>query len=157
MEWIPEAKETPEVEMPFLIVLIIWLMLHTIGGVQIRAPSTGTNSGKVNVKPWLTEPVIVLTSPKNGARGFSRTAVIAIKFSENIKSSINWSKIELSNTGGHHVVITRIYRRKHNHNQSKIRKNSKQLVRSNHTCISSKRLLGNNLAATYTFKFKTGA
>ena len=70
-------------------------------------PSAKTIYGKVTVKPWLTEPVIVLTSPKNGATGFSRTAVIAIKFSENIKSSINWSKIELSNSGGHHVVITR--------------------------------------------------
>jgi hypothetical protein len=36
---------------------------------------------------------VVLTSPKNGATGFSRTATIAVKFSENIKASTYFNNI----------------------------------------------------------------
>ena len=46
-------------------------------------------------------PKVLSTSPKNLAQGISRTATIAIKFSENIKLGIDWSKIYVKdlNTG----------------------------------------------------------
>ena len=122
-----------------------------------NGPSSGIIYGKVSVKPWITKPVIVLTSPKNGATGFSRTAVIAIKFSENIKSSINWSKIELTNTGGHHVVITRSIAG----NTIVIKAKSIRTANSWYIVtipkFAVKDYSGNNLAANYAFRFKTGA
>ena len=46
-------------------------------------------------------PKVLSTSPKNLAKGISRTATITLKFSENIKTSTNWSKIYIKdlNTG----------------------------------------------------------
>ena len=42
-------------------------------------------------------PKVTITNPKNGAKGFSRTATISIKFSENIKTSSKWSNIYIKN------------------------------------------------------------
>ena len=46
-------------------------------------------------------PKVLSTSPKNLAQNISRTAAITLKFSENIKTSTNWSKIYVKdlNTG----------------------------------------------------------
>ncbi|MGB9937807.1 MAG: Ig-like domain-containing protein [Methanobacterium sp.] len=44
-----------------------------------------------------TAPIVVSTTPKNGATGVSRGSNIIIQFSENIKSSTNWSQIYVKN------------------------------------------------------------
>ena len=46
-------------------------------------------------------PKVLSTTPKNLAQGISRTATITLKFSENIKTTTNWSKIYVKdlNTG----------------------------------------------------------
>ena len=46
-------------------------------------------------------PKVLSTTPKNLAQGISRTATITLKFSENIKTPTNWSKIYVKdlNTG----------------------------------------------------------
>ncbi len=100
-------------------------------------------------------PKVALTYPKNGAMGISRTANIAIKFSENIKASTNWSKIVVKDKYGHAVHIT-----------SQISgttifiKTNKRAANSWYTVTIPKAAIkdyaGNNLIANYTFKFKTG-
>ncbi len=42
-------------------------------------------------------PKVISTTPKNGATGISRTSTISIKFSENVKTGINWSKVYIKN------------------------------------------------------------
>ena len=132
--------------------------LTTTGLATVYATVDGQTVNKsVMVMNLIFPPKIVLTSPKNGATGFSRTAVIAIKFSENIKSSINWSKIELSNSGGHHVVITRSIAG----NTIIIKAKSKRTTNSWYVVTipasAVKDYSGNNLTANYAFRFKTGA
>ena len=59
-------------------------------------------------------PKIISTNPSNGAIGISRTGNIAVKFSEIIKSSANWSKIYMKNlTTGKIVTISKSINRKY--------------------------------------------
>ena len=52
-------------------------------------------------------PKVVSTNPKNLQTGFSKTGTIAIRFSENIKPSVNWSKIYTKNlTTGKTAIIS---------------------------------------------------
>ena len=102
-------------------------------------------------------PKVSSTYPKNKSTNKSRTATIYLKFSEKIQTSINWSKIVVKNKYGKAVRITKsisgttIY----------IKTSSKRIK---HTVgilytipkYAIKDYAGNNLAATYTFKFKTG-
>ncbi|MCZ3371916.1 MULTISPECIES: PQQ-binding-like beta-propeller repeat protein [Methanobacterium] len=104
-----------------------------------------------------TAPKVVLTAPKAGAVGVSRTATIKIKFSENIKSSINWSKIYIKNLKtGKTVVISKSILG----NTLYIKMASKRYAYSWYQVyipISAvKDSAGNSLAAGYTFRFKTG-
>jgi len=100
-------------------------------------------------------PKIVATSPKNGAIKVSRTAKIAIKLSEKIKASINWSKIVVKNRYGKAVSITKQI----SGNMLYIKTNSKRSSYSYYTVYIPKSAVkdytGNNFAG-YTFKFKTG-
>ena len=101
-------------------------------------------------------PKVVLTSPKNGATGFSKTATIAIKFSENIKVSVNWSKIVVKDKYGHAVHITTSIS-----GATTFIKTNPRAANSWYTITIPKAAIkdyaGNNLAASYTFKFKTGS
>jgi hypothetical protein len=102
-------------------------------------------------------PKINSTNPKNGAKGFSRTATISIKFTENIKSSINWSKIYIKNLKtGKKVGITKTI----SGNTLKIKINSRRSAYTTYQVYipasAMKDLAGNNLVKFYSFKFKTG-
>jgi methionine-rich copper-binding protein CopC len=104
-----------------------------------------------------TAPKVALTAPKAGAYGVSRTATIKIKFSENIKSSINWSKIYIKNLKtGKTVVISKSILG----NTLYIKMASKRYAYNWYQVyipISAvKDSAGNNLAAGYTLRFKTG-
>ena len=100
-------------------------------------------------------PKVSKTTPTNKKTGFSRTNTIYIKFSENIKSGINWSKIEVKNSSGHKVRI-----------KVTIKGNTLYITTSKRSAhqwyyvtiprAAIKDYVGNNLAVTYTFKFKTG-
>ncbi len=93
-----------------------WYTINGVSGAILRA---GTVSGTATVFAKIDSqtgqksikiidiipPKISLTSPTNGATGFSKTANIAIKFSELIKSSSNWSKIVVIDNYGHAVAI----------------------------------------------------
>ena len=104
-----------------------------------------------------TAPKVSATSPKNGATGVSRTATISIKLSENILKSIKWSKIYIKNmkTGAKYKVTTWI-----SGNHLYIKTNAKRVAYTSYQVYipasSVKDSSGNNLAATYAFKFKTG-
>ena len=104
----------------------------------------------------ITSPKVVLTNPKNGAKSVSRTSTLYIKFSENIKSSINWSKIVVKNSRGQKVSISKWI----SGNTLYIKHNKKRTRYSYYTVYipasAIRDYAGNRLATTYVFKFKTG-
>ena len=104
-----------------------------------------------------TAPKVTLTYPKNNVTGFSRTANITIKFSENITSSVNWSKIYIKNLNtGQIVFISKSI----NSNTLSIKMTYKRYPSKWYQVYipakAVKDSAGNKLAAGYTFKFKTG-
>ncbi|MGB9977946.1 PQQ-binding-like beta-propeller repeat protein [Methanobacterium sp.] len=92
---------------------------------------------------------------KRYASGYSRTGTIAIKLNENIKTSINWSKVIVKNKYGKTVSITKWIKG----NTLYIKTNSKRSSYSYYTVYIPKSAVkdyaGNNFAG-YSFKFKTG-
>ena len=100
-------------------------------------------------------PKVSTTTPTNLKTGISRTSTIAIKFSENIKASVYWSKIVLKDKYGHAVHITTSIS-----GTTIFIKTNKRAANTWYTVTipkaSIKDIAGNNLAANYTFKFKTG-
>lgn len=104
----------------------------------------------------VTPPKVILTYPKNGAKSVSRTKTLYIKFSENIKYSINWSKIVVKNSRGKTVSISKWI----SGNTLYIKHNKKRTRYSYYTvhipASAIKDHAGNRLATTYVFKFKTG-
>ena len=114
--------------------------------------SSGTTTSD-NIAPKITS-----SSPKNGATGFSTTATITIKFSENIKTSVNWSKIYIKNLNtGKTAVISKSI----NGNTLSIKMALKRYSYNQYQIYipasSVKDSAGNNLVTGYTLKFKTGA
>ena len=102
-------------------------------------------------------PKVATTTPTNLKTGVSRTSSISIKFSENIKLSTYFNKITIKNlTTGKTVALTKAI--------SENTLNIKTTTRIANTWYqvtipkaAIKDYAGNNLAANYTFKFKTGA
>ncbi|MGF7119217.1 PQQ-binding-like beta-propeller repeat protein [Methanobacterium oryzae] len=102
-------------------------------------------------------PKITSVSIKNLATGVSRTSTIVIKFSENIKSGLNWNKFYIKNLStGKTVSISKW-----------ISGNTLYLKTTNTRAAytwyqvyipgySVKDSAGNNLASGYWFKFQTG-
>ncbi|MEL7669668.1 Ig-like domain-containing protein [Methanobacterium sp.] len=104
-----------------------------------------------------TAPKVTLTTPKNGAAGVSRTSTITIKFSENIKSSVNWSKIYIKNMNTGQIVFIG---KSISGNTLSIKMTYKRYPSKWYQVYipakAVKDSAGNNLAAGYIFKFKTG-
>ena len=102
-------------------------------------------------------PKVSLTSPKNGATGVSKTATIIIKFSEKVKSSTYLNSITVKNlTTGKIIAISKSI----TGNTLSIKTATKTANTTYLVTIPKaavKDMAGNNLAATYTVKFKTGA
>lgn len=100
-------------------------------------------------------PKVISTSPKNGAIRVSRTSTIAIKLSENIKASINWSKIVVKNRYGKAVSISKWISGNILYIKTKYRRSSYSYYTVYIPASALKDSAGNN-AAGYTFRFKTG-
>lgn len=104
-----------------------------------------------------TDPKVAATSPKNGVIGVSRTSTVSIRLSENILKSVNWSKIYIKNlkTGSKCKITAWV-----SGNHIYIKTNSKRAAYTSYQvyilAAAVKDSAGNNLAATYAFKFKTG-
>ena len=102
-------------------------------------------------------PNVVVTSPKNKSAGISRTAVISIRLSENILKSSNWSKLYIKNlkTGAKCKITAWV-----SGNHLYVKTNSKRAAYTSYQVYipasAVKDSAGNNLAAGYTFRFKTG-
>ena len=104
-----------------------------------------------------TAPKVTITNPKNRAVGVSRTAIIKIKFSKNIKASTKWSKIYIKNLKTGKTVSIR---KSISGNTFYIKMNSKRYAHNWYQVYipasAVKDSLGNNLTAGYKFSFKTG-
>ncbi|MGF7117584.1 chitobiase/beta-hexosaminidase C-terminal domain-containing protein [Methanobacterium oryzae] len=118
-----------------------------------------------NLSPVYTEkytidkvrPTITSVSIKNGATGVSRTSTIVIKFSENIKTSINWNKFYIKNLStGKTVSISKWI----SGNTLYLKTTSSRAAYTWYQVYipgySVKDSAGNNLAKGYWFKFQTG-
>ena len=104
-----------------------------------------------------TAPGITSTNPKSGATGYSRTASITIKFSENIKSSINWSKVYIKNMRtGKVAAISKSISGNTLTLKMSLRRYAYNWYQVYIPASAIKDAAGNNLAKSYVFKFKTG-
>ena len=102
-------------------------------------------------------PQVAATSPKNGATGYSRTGTISIRFSENIKTSVNWSKVYIKNLKtGKTVAVSKWISGNHLYIQMNLRRYAYNWYQVYIPASAVKDSLGNNLAKAYTFKFETG-
>jgi hypothetical protein len=125
-------------------------------GTADVAASTGSQSIHKSVKIDLIPPKVTYTYPKKSATGVSRTKTIYLKFSENIKTGINWSKIVIKDKYGRTVNISKwisgntLYLK----TSSKRSSNSYYTVYIPSSAISD--LAGNGLTPGYVIKFKTG-
>ena len=125
-------------------------------GTADVAASTGSQSIHKSVKIDLIPPKVTYTYPKKSATGVSRTKTIYLKFSENIKTGINWSKIVIKDKYGRIVNISKwisgntLYLK----TSSKRSSNSYYTVYIPSSAISD--LAGNGLTPGYVIKFKTG-
>jgi peptidoglycan/xylan/chitin deacetylase (PgdA/CDA1 family) len=100
-------------------------------------------------------PKVSRTSPTNRKTGISRTSYIYIKFSENVKNSIYWSKIRVKNLKTGKYISIRKYL---SGSLLKIKTSKRSAKRWYQVIIPLAAIqdyAGNKLKTTYTFKFKT--
>ena len=103
-------------------------------------------------------PKVVLTNPKQNSSGFSRTATISIKFSENIAKSSNWSKIYMKNLStGKTVGISISISGDLINLKTSATRLSNDIYFIYIPSAAVKDLAGNNLVTGYSLKFKTGS
>jgi adhesin HecA-like repeat protein len=120
-------------------------------------PSTAMIYGSMTVKPWLTIPTVTSTTPNNLKTGVSRTSPIYIKFSENIKASTYFNNITIKNlTTGKTVSISKSISGTTLNIKTTSTRTANTWYQVTIPAKAIKDNAGNNLLATYTFKFKTG-
>ena len=103
-----------------------------------------------------TVPQVISTIPGNHKTGFSRTETITIKFNENIKKGINWSKIVMKNlTQGKRVSITEQIKDNTLYIKMVFLRYAHNWYQITIPAAAIKDVAGNNLQAKYTFKFET--
>ncbi len=104
-----------------------------------------------------TAPKLITTSPKNGATGVSRTATITLRFSENIISGVNWSKIYIKNViTGKTVAISKSISGNTLYIKMALKRYAYTWYQVYIPALAVKDRAGNSLAVGYTFRFKTG-
>lgn len=102
-------------------------------------------------------PKVILTYPKHMTTNVSRTSTIYVKLSENLKSSVNWSKIYIKNLKTGKILKISAYI------SGNVIKIKTVLNRISYTWYSVyipagavKDYAGNNLGNSCSFRFKTG-
>lgn len=105
----------------------------------------------------ITPPKIYCVNPKNGATGVYKSGTISIRFNENILAGKNWSKVTIKNKYGQTCSITKQITGNHIYIKTNRTKSSYSYYTVYIPSAAIKDYAGNNLAAAYTFKFKTGA
>ena len=102
-----------------------------------------------------TAPKISATTPKNKAVTVTRTGTISIKFSESIKTNVNWSKVYVKNLKtGKKISISKWI--KGNMLYIKTSKRSAYTWYQVYIPASAVKDIAGNKAKGYTWKFKTG-
>lgn len=102
-------------------------------------------------------PSIISTVPGNMTTGVSKTGLITIKFNENIKYSINYNKITIKNLStGKTTSFTRSVTGNRLYLKNTTSRSSQTWYQVTIPARTFKDYAGNDLKATYTFKFKTG-
>jgi predicted outer membrane repeat protein len=105
-----------------------------------------------------TAPKVSSTNPKNNKSNVSRTSNVVIKFTKNIKSSTNYSKITLKNLKTGKKVTVKLSIK---NNTLTIKPNRALSAKTSYQLTIPKTAVkdyaGNNLLANYILKYKTGA
>jgi len=102
-----------------------------------------------------TRPGISAIYPKKSATGISRTNALYIKFTENIKASINWSKVYIKNLKtGKKIAVSKLI--KNNVLYLKTGKRSANTWYQIYIPASAIKDVAGNNGIGYTWKFKTG-
>ncbi|UTB32380.1 MAG: chitobiase/beta-hexosaminidase C-terminal domain-containing protein [Methanobacterium sp. ERen5] len=100
-------------------------------------------------------PKVTVTTPTNKKTNISRTSIVTIKFSENIKASTNINKITIKNSKGKTLTLSKSIKG----NLLTI-KTATKTPNTWYTVTIPQNAIkdqaGNNLKTTYTFKFQTG-
>lgn len=129
----------------------------TKSGIAYIKTKLDNQSVKKSVKIDATAPKVSSTVPTNLKKGFSRWANIIIRFSENIKISKYYNSIKIKNLAtGKYVTISK-YIRGNTLNIKTVMRSKYTLYRVIIPKAAIRDYMGNNLRATYTFIFKTGA
>ena len=102
-----------------------------------------------------TAPRVTSTYPRNYATRVSRSATIVIRFSENIKPDVNWSKIVVRNKYGRTVSIIKWISGNTLYIKTKYRRSSYSYYSVYVPYGGTKDYAGNHNAGYY-FRFKTG-
>jgi hypothetical protein len=103
-----------------------------------------------------TAPKVTYTYPRHLRTGQSRTATLYLKFSEKIKTSTYWSKIYVKNLKtGKKVSIRKWIKGNILYIKTRYKRPALRWFRAYIPYKAVKDYAGNNLARTYTYKFKT--
>lgn len=145
-----------------LVVFALFIGISTVGSVS--AASTGNNTNlNVNTSTHSVSytidkvaPKVNVIYPKNSATGVSRTDTVYIKFTEKIKTGVNWSKVYIKNLKtGKKIAVSKSI----SSNVLYIKTGAKSVNTWYQIYIPAaavKDIAGNNFAKSYTWKFKTG-
>lgn len=142
-----------------------WGIANSVLLIPVSSFGTATVSAKIDNQTVsalvkivdVISPKIILTYPKNYTKGYSRTAAISIKFNENIKASTYWSKIYIKNLNtGKIASISKWISGNTLNIKMSLRRYAYNWYQVYIPGSAVKDYSGNNLAARYTFKFKTG-
>ncbi|WP_176720333.1 chitobiase/beta-hexosaminidase C-terminal domain-containing protein, partial [Methanobacterium sp. A39] len=102
-----------------------------------------------------TRPYVKVMYPKKSSTGISRSSTLYLKFSENIKTSINWSKVYIKNLKtGKKVAVSKVI--KNNVLYFKTGKRSAYTWYQIYIPASAIKDAAGNNGISYTWKFKTG-
>lgn len=144
----------------------------TKNGIAQSTLKSGVTAGKATISAYLNSqitstsvlvkdtiaPKIVLTSPKNGAKGISRTATIQIKFTENIKASTAYNNIIIKNLStGKYVSVTKAISGNSLFIKTTLKRSKYAWYSVTIPKSAVKDTSGNHFATNYTFTFKTGS
>ena len=132
------------------------LIISTSKTLKYFALDLAGNKSPVYTQKYIIAPKIVSTKPSNLKTGVSRTSMIAIKFTENIKASTYYNSIKLKNLStGKYVTIAKTISGSYLTIKTAT-KNANTWYKVTIPAKAIKDYAGNNLLAMYTFKFKTG-
>lgn len=118
--------------------------------------SVGNKSPVYTAKYSINKPpAVTAVYPKKSSTGISRSNTIYLKFSKNIKTSINWSKVYIKNLKtGKKVAVSKVIKNKVLY--LKTGKRSANTWYQIYIPASAIKDAAGNNAAGYTWKFKTG-